>query len=70
MFASGLNAIESGGVLLKSYVPAEAILTGPNDHSARQINEFEYTCDPTNLKEIEVLQYFPALNSSEMTGTQ
>jgi len=58
-FARGLNALESGGVLLKTHVPAEAILAGPNDHSALQMREFEYTCDPTNLQEIEVLQWFP-----------
>lgn len=57
-FARGLNAPESGGVLLKTYAPAEAILASPNDHSALQMREFEYTCDPTNLQGVEVLKWF------------
>ena len=58
-FGRVLNALESGGVLLKAYAPAEAILASPNDHSALQMREFEYTCDPTNLQGIEALQWFP-----------
>lgn len=58
MFASGLNSIESGGVLLKAYAPKEAVLSSPNRHSAEQMQEFEYTCDPTVLTKVEVLQYF------------
>lgn len=59
-FASGLNAIESGGVLLKAYAPPEAILAEPNQHSAVQMEEFEFTCDPWLLKEIEIVKSFPA----------
>jgi len=58
MFASGLNAIESGGVLLKAYAPKEAVLSSPNKHSTEQMEEFEYTCNPNALTKIEVLQYF------------
>jgi hypothetical protein len=58
-FARGLNAIESGGILLRAHAPAEAILAGPNIHSAQQMGEFEYTCDPERLQDIEVLQCFP-----------
>ncbi|WP_035853326.1 hypothetical protein [Deefgea rivuli] len=65
LFASGLNALESGGVLLSAYAPAEAILTGPNDHSALQMKEFEHTCDPTSLQEIKVLQRFPKLSRED-----
>jgi hypothetical protein len=57
-FAQGLNALESGGVLLEAYVPPEAILTGPNFHSSEHLREFEYTCDPTNFHVIKTLQYF------------
>jgi len=57
-FASGLNSIESGGVLLKSFVPKEAILSAPNDHSINWLNESEYTCDPTKLTNIEVIGHF------------
>lgn len=58
-FARGLNALESGGVLLKAFAPPEAILAGPNDHSTVQMGEFEYTCDASKLVSIEVLQRFP-----------
>ena len=59
MFARGLNAIESGGVLLQAYAPPGAILAEPNDHSASQMKEFEYTCDPGKLENIKVIQSFP-----------
>jgi len=55
MFARGLNAIESGGVLLSAYAPTAAILTAPNSHSAGHMREFEYTCDPDLLENIEVI---------------
>ena len=58
MFGSGLNAIESGGVLLKAYAPESAILSSPNKHSTEQMEEFEYTCDPTALLNIEAIQFF------------
>ncbi len=58
-FASGLNALESGGMLIRAYAPAKATLTGPNNHSALQMREFECTCNPTKLQKIEVLQWFP-----------
>lgn len=55
IFARGLNAIESGGVLLKTFAPKEAILASPNDHSANQMQEFEYTCNPHLLEGIELI---------------
>lgn len=57
-FASGLNSIESGGVLLKAYGPKESVLSSPHRHSSDRLIEVEYTCDPTKLINIEVLQYF------------
>ena len=60
-FARGLNAIESGGVLLKAYAPSEAILAEPNQHSLKQMEEFEYTCDPSLLQDIVVIKRFPKL---------
>lgn len=57
-FASGLNALESGGVLLKAYAPPESIYASPNSHSAKQMEEFEFTCNPFLLKDIEVVKYF------------
>lgn len=58
MFASGLNALESRGVLLKAYAPPEAIFSPPNAHSVEQMQEFEYTCNPYLLKNIEVLKIY------------
>jgi len=55
MFASGLNAIESGGVLLKAFAPHNAIITSPNEHSTKQMREHEYTCNPRLLESIEVI---------------
>jgi len=64
-FARGLNALESGGVLLKAYAPPLAILAGPNDHSINQMQEFEYTCNPSLLHNIEVVQLFERLHEYE-----
>lgn len=63
MFASGLNAIESGGVLLKAYAPMAAILSAPNKHSSDQMEEFEYTCDPNLLENIKTVQFFKKFES-------
>lgn len=59
MFASGLNAIESGGVLLSAKITPEAILSAPNRHSTDWLGESEYTCDPTKIDSIEVLHQYP-----------
>jgi hypothetical protein len=58
-YARGLNAIESGGVLLKASVPAAAILAGPHSHSSGPLGESEYTCDATKITHAEVLGLFP-----------
>ena len=58
MFASGLNAEESGGVLLKAFAPKEAIMAGPNNHSAGTMQEFEYTCNPHLLKNMGVVKCY------------
>ena len=60
-FARGLNALESGGVLLQATVPPEAVLAPPNEHSANYLGEHEYTCDPTLLQELEVLREYAKL---------
>ena len=57
-FASGLNAIESGGVLLRTLAQTPAILSGPNEHSSKQLQEFEYTCNPFLLNEIVLVEHF------------
>jgi len=58
MFARGLNAIESSGVLLKAFAPQKAIISSPNKHSAKQMEEFEYTCNPRMLENIEVIRFY------------
>lgn len=58
-FARGLNAIESGGVLLSAKVAPEAILSAPNSHSSDWLGESEYTCDPSRIGSIEVLHQYP-----------
>jgi hypothetical protein len=57
-FAEGLNAVESGGVLLKADAPSMAILSEPNSHSAKRMKEFEYTCNPFLLKNIELVNSY------------
>jgi hypothetical protein len=60
MFGSGLNAIESGGVLLQCEVQPSAILMAPNGHS-KHLQEDEYTVDPSALTGIKVLRdYAPS----------
>lgn len=58
MFASGLNAIESGGVLLKAFASENAIISSPNEHSAKQMQEHEYTCNPRLLENLEVIDSY------------
>lgn len=57
-FARGLNAIESGGVLLKAYAPQKAVISSPNEHSSKQMKEHEYTCNPKLLENIEVVEAY------------
>ncbi|WP_047517049.1 hypothetical protein [Methylophilus sp. Q8] len=51
-YAKGLNAVESGGVLLKCYAPPEAILAIENN---------VFICDPTYLLRLSTLALFPKL---------
>lgn len=60
MFARGLNAIESGGVLLEINCPSEAIISGPSRHS-NSLRESEYTVNCFRLPPIKVLENFPAI---------
>lgn len=57
MFASGLNACGSGGVLLRAQVGAE-IIAGPGAHSL-YLGENQYTVDPTAGFPVETLAEFP-----------
>lgn len=59
MFASGLNACGSGGVLLRALVGAE-IIAGPGAHSL-YLGEHQYTVDPTAGFPVETLAEFPPI---------
>ena len=63
MFASGLNSIESGGVLLKVNAPSKAILAALNGHSAKQIGQHEYTCNPNLLENTELIEIYEKIYS-------
>lgn len=58
MFASGLNAVRSGGILLCADVDATDIIAGPSTHSIR-IDEFEFTVDPRKVRSVDVIARFP-----------
>lgn len=64
MFASGLNAVGAGGVLLETLIPHEAIIAGPSDHSL-WLGEAEFTIDPFSLNEIQEIRRYP---SSSLIG--
>lgn len=57
-FASGLNAVGKGGVILLTNAPAIAIIAGPSPHSANWLHENEFTLDTRKLGEIERLTEF------------
>jgi len=58
MFASGLNAVETGGVLLRAAFRSDQIIAGPNAHSI-YLQEYQFTVEPPKLQEVELLEYFP-----------
>lgn len=58
MFATGLNAVCTGGVLLKATFDSSAIICGPNAHSV-YLGEEQYTVDPTSARELTSIEQFP-----------
>ncbi len=60
MFAEGLNAVNSGGVLLRCDVDSTAIIAGPSAHSL-YLNEMEYTVDPSLLTNVRVVEQYPTV---------
>ena len=60
MFARGLNAIKSGGVLLEGYFKSKAIISGPDAHSV-YLGEKQFTIDPFISGEIVTLTKFPPI---------
>ncbi len=60
MFASGLNAVGSGGVLITATLGAPAIISGPNAHSL-YLGEQQFTVDPFAVAGIRTVAVFPAM---------
>jgi len=60
MFGRGLNAVGSGGVLLKARFEPEAIISGPNAHS-NYLGESQFTVDPFAVTMISATEFFPAI---------
>ena len=58
MFASGLNAVRTGGVLLEGTFAQQAIISGPNSHS-RYLDEEQFTVDPSLAEDLRQLENFP-----------
>ena len=58
MFAGGLNAVNSGGVLLVATANPDAIISGPVGHS-RYLGEDQFTLDPSLLLNISATEHFP-----------
>lgn len=58
MFARGLNACQSRGLLLQCYAPSGAIFSGPNEHS-HYLGESEVTVNPVFLENVQIISYYP-----------
>lgn len=58
MFGGGLNAVRSGGVLLKARFEPEAIISGPNTHS-NYLGEDQFTIDPFSSSTFSAIEFFP-----------
>lgn len=57
-YAKGLNAVESGGVLLKCHAPPHAILAAPD---TPDLASQHYICDSSQLLRVTTLGLFPKL---------
>lgn len=60
MFGRGVNAVGTGGVLLKASFESKAIITGPNSHSS-YLGENQFTIDPFAGTVISATEFFPAI---------
>lgn len=60
MFASGLNNVGKGGVLLSTSAPAASIVAGPSDHSV-YLQEYEYVVDMRCINQISPAEKFQRL---------
>lgn len=60
MFGRGLNAVDTGGVLLMARFEPRAIISGPNAHS-NYLGEGQFTIDPFAGTAISVIESYPAI---------
>lgn len=60
MFGRGLNAVHSGGVLLRAQFDAAAIISAPNSHST-YLGEAQFTVDPFLLVNTVATEFFPPI---------
>lgn len=58
MFASGLNAVGTGGVLFAAKFQPSAIVSGPNGHSG-YLGEEQFTVNSQHAEDLQVLELFP-----------
>lgn len=58
IFGRGLNACRGQGLLLTAYAPANAIFSGPNQHS-KNLEENEVTVNPHKLIDIQKITTYP-----------
>ena len=61
MFGSGLNAVGTGGVLLKGRFDVGAIISGLNRHSV-YLGEGQFTVDPFASATISAVEFYPAVS--------
>ena len=57
MFASGLNSVPNGGLLLECEFKSEWIISSPCAHS-EYLGENEYTVNPLEISNVKVLEEF------------
>lgn len=60
MFARGLNAVGTGGVLITATLGTAAIISGPNAHSL-YLGEQQFTIDPSAVVGFSLVAVFPAM---------
>lgn len=60
MFGRGLNAVLSGGVLLRAQFAPTAIISGPNKHSTH-LGEDQFTVDPLAATTLSAIEFYPVV---------
>jgi len=60
MFGRGLNATETGGILLQGTFDSASIISGPNKHSS-YLQEEQFTVDLSLAPSLQVLEEYPPL---------